>query len=80
MPIVDIFQENATVHLYSLFNYVEDSKLQAEGTAFVYDALADGSLVPNIDRVYPMEGYREAWDYFSQPRTKTGKVMIETGL
>ena len=49
-------------------------------TTFVYKALEDGKLVPNIDRVYPMEEYREAWEYLRQPRTKHGKVVIETGL
>ena len=80
LPIVDMFQANATFHPYSLFNYVEDSRMQAKGTAFVYKALEDGKLAPNIDRVYPMEDYREAWEYLSQPRTKHGKVVIETGL
>ena len=80
LPIVDMFQANATFHPYSLFNYVEDSRMQAKGTAFVYKALEDGKLTPNIDRVYPMEDYREAWEYLSQPRTKHGKVVIETGL
>ena len=80
LPIVDMFQANATFHPYSLFNYVEDPQMQTKGTAFVYNALEDGKLAPNIDRVYPMEEYREAWEYLSQPRTKHGKVVIETGL
>jgi len=80
LPIVDMFQANATFHPYSLFNYVENSQMQDKGTAFVYNALEDEKLVPNVDRVYPMEGYREAWEYLSQPRTKHGKVVIETGL
>jgi NADPH:quinone reductase-like Zn-dependent oxidoreductase len=80
LPIVDMFQANATFHPYSLFNYVEDPLMQERGTAFVYSALEDGKLMPNIDRVYPMERYREAWEYLSQPRTKHGKVVIETGL
>ena len=80
LPIVDMFQANATFHPYSLFNYVEDPQMQDKGTAFVYNALEDGKLAPNIDRVYPMEEYREAWEYLSQPRKKHGKVMIKTGL
>jgi NADPH2:quinone reductase len=36
--------------------------------------------VPNIDRVYPMEQYQDAWEYLSQPRINHGKVVIETGL
>tara|TARA_B110000438_G_scaffold153728_1_gene147681 strand:- start:292 stop:1290 length:999 start_codon:yes stop_codon:yes gene_type:complete len=80
LPIVDMFQANATFHPYSLFNYVEDPLMQAKGTNFVYKAIAEGKLVPNIDRTYPMEGYIEAWEYVSQPRKKHGKVVIETGL
>jgi len=80
LPIVDMFQANAIFHPYSLFNYVEDLQMQDKGTAFVYNALENGKLAPNIDRVYPMEEYREAWEYLSQPRTKHGKVVIETGL
>ena len=75
-----MFQTNATFHPYSLFNYVEDPKMKLKGTNFVYTALKNKRLAPNIDRVYPMEGYRDAWEYMSQPRTKHGKVIIETGL
>ena len=80
LPIVDMFQANATFHPYSLFNYVEDPEMQTKGTTFVYKALEDGKLKPNVDRVYPMEKYREAWEYLSKPRTKHGKVIIVTGL
>ena len=80
LPIVDMFQSNATFHPYSLFNYVEVPEMQAKGIDFVYNALENGKLAPNIDRVYPMEEYQEAWEYLSQPRTKHGKVVIETGL
>jgi hypothetical protein len=33
-----------------------------------------------LDRIYPMEGYRDACAYMSAPRTSHGKVVIETGL
>lgn len=80
LPIVDMFQKNAVFHPYSLFNYVEDAKMRAKGTAFVYAALASGNIAPRIDRVYPMEEYVEAWKYLSAPRRTHGKVVIETGL
>lgn len=79
LPIVDMFQANAVFHPYSLFNYVENPESQARGKAFVYDALRRGLVAPRIDRVYPMEGYREAWDYVSAPRGTHGKVVVETG-
>lgn len=80
LPIVDMFQTNAVFHAYSLFNYVENSEMCAKGKAFVYDALAKGKIKPNIDKVYPMEGYRDAWDYLKTPRKTHGKVVIETGV
>lgn len=78
LPIVEMFQANALFHPYSLFHYVEDPVMCAKGKAFVYEALANGKIKPRIDRVYPMEGYRDAWDYLSAPRKSHGKVVIET--
>jgi len=80
LPMVDMFQKNAVFHPYSLFNYVENPEACAQGKAFVYDMLAKGKLKPNVDRVYPMEELKEAFDYLSQPREKHGKVVIATGL
>lgn len=80
LPIVDMFQKNAVFHPYSLFNYVENPEMCEKGKAFVYEMLASGRLSPRIDRVYPMEQYREAFDYLSKPRESHGKVVIETGL
>lgn len=79
LPFVDMFQANATFKPYSLFNYVEDDAARARGVAFVTGALADGRLAPQIDRVHPMDGYRDAWAYLSQPRETHGKVVIATG-
>lgn len=80
LPIVDMFQANATFHPYSLFNYVEDPDMVDRGITFVNQALEQGKITPRIDRVYPMEKYRDAWDYVRAPRTTHGKVVIETGL
>lgn len=80
LPIVDMFQKNAVFHPYSLFNYVENPETCARGKAFVYEMLETGRLKPDIDRVYPMEKYREAFDYLSKPRERHGKVVVATGL
>ena len=80
LPIVDMFQANATFHPYSLFNYVMDPEMNERGKAFVYAALASGEIAPRVDRVFPMEGYRDAWDYLKEPRASHGKVLVETGL
>jgi NADPH2:quinone reductase len=80
LPLVDMFKANAVFHPYSLLNYVEDPVLCPRGKEFVYEALAAGDIAPRIDRVYPMEGYRGAWDYLKAPRETHGKVVVETGL
>ncbi len=79
LPLVDMFQANAVFHPYSLFNYVENPAAQERGKTFVYDALKRGLVAPRIDRVYPMDGYREAWSYLAAPRETHGKVVVETG-
>jgi NADPH2:quinone reductase len=80
LPFVDMFQKNAVFHPYSVFNYVEDPEMCSRGKAFIYDMLSQGRLRPQVDRVYPMEQYVEAFDYLSQPRTTHGKVVVATGL
>ena len=79
LPMIGMFQANAVFHPYSLLHYVENLDAQERGKAFVYDALKRGLAVPRIDRVYPMEGYREAWNYVAAPRETHGKVVVETG-
>ena len=80
LPVMDLLVANATFHPYSLFNYVMDTARNERGKAFVYEALADGSIEPSIDRVFPMEGFRDACDYMRSARTSHGKVVIETGV
>lgn len=78
-PIQTMYQKNLWLNFYSLFNYVEDPAAKERGTAFVYKAIAEGKLAPKVDRVFPMEGYVEAWRYMKGYRESYGKVVIETG-
>lgn len=76
LPMMDLYQANATFKPYSLFHYVEDAQWKKKGLDFVYGALASGRIRPNVDRVFPMTEFREAWEYLRAPRKKHGKVMI----
>lgn len=78
-PFLPMIQKSMWFHAYSLFNYVEDADACERGKAFVYDALASGKLVPKVDRVFPMEGYKDAWAYLRGERESYGKVIVETG-
>lgn len=77
LPLVDMFQKNATFQPYSLFNYVENPAMRKRGIAFVYEQLRAGRIRPAIDRIYPMKEYKKAWSYLSQPRWSHGKVVID---
>ena len=77
LPMMDLYQANATFKPYSLFNYIEDARWKEKGLGFVYAALASGQIKPFVDKVFPMEEYAEAWNYLRAPRKSHGKVMIE---
>jgi NADPH:quinone reductase-like Zn-dependent oxidoreductase len=78
LPMVALYQANATFKPYSLFNYVENEAMKEKGLAYMYAALKAGDIRPNIDRVYAMSEYQDAWRYLREPRKVHGKVMIAT--
>jgi NADPH:quinone reductase-like Zn-dependent oxidoreductase len=77
LPMMDLYQANATFKPYSVFHYIEDSDWKEQGLTFIYDALASGAIGPNVDRVFPMRDYKAAWEYLRAPRRTHGKVMVE---
>lgn len=79
-PFMSMIQRNLWFHAYSLFNYVENSQACERGKAYVYSALCSGKLCPNIDRIFPMQGYVDAWRYLKGNRDSYGKVLINTRI
>lgn len=77
LPMVDLYQANATFKPYSLFHYIEDAEWKKKGLDFVYGALESGDIRPNVDKVFAMTDFKEAWEYLRAPRKNHGKVMIE---
>lgn len=77
-PIVAMFQKDLWFNAYSVFNYVQEAEACARGTAFVHEAIASGKLSPSIDKVFPMQGYVDAWHYLTHERTGRGKVVVDT--
>ena len=79
LPMFEMFATNTSFHPYSLFNYVEIPEAYESARAFIYEQLASGNLKTQVDRVYPMEEYIDAWDYMRTSRSTHGKILIETG-
>jgi len=78
-PIVQMFQNDLWFNAYSVFNFVEDAAACARGKEFVYEGLKSGALKADVDRVFAMEEYIDAWRYLKGPRSQYGKVVVETG-
>ena len=78
-PYIHMYQKNLWLKAYSVFNYVENPEACERGKNFVFNAISDGSLRPNVDRTFPMESFKEAWRYLRASRTAYGKVVVETG-
>lgn len=76
LPMMALYQANATFKPYSLFHYVEDTESKRRGLDFVYSSLASGDIAATVDRVYPMGEYKDAWQYLRAPRKNHGKVVI----
>lgn len=76
LPMMELYQANATFKPYSLFHYIEDSAWKEKGLRFVYEALASGRLKPSVDRVFDMQDLPAAWDYMRAPRKTHGKIMV----
>lgn len=76
IPTVDMIKVNAIYHPYSVFHYIENPEKCQRGISYINEAIAAGNLSPLIDRVFPMEGYRDAWDYLRHPRKDHGKVVV----
>lgn len=75
-PFIPMIQNSLWFHAYSVFNYIEDADVRARGLNFVHAGLASGDLKPQVDRVFPMEGYQDAWRYLRGERHSHGKVVV----
>jgi NADPH:quinone reductase-like Zn-dependent oxidoreductase len=73
-----MFNTNTIFHPYSVFHYLAKPELCANAAEFIYKGLDQGQLFPEVDKVFPMEGYIDAWDYMRSERSTHGKVLVET--
>lgn len=77
LPLRDMFQKNVTFQPYSVFNYVEHQEMRQRGVDYVNKNLTLKNISPNIDRLFPMNGYIEAWKYMKSTRSSHGKIVID---
>lgn len=76
LPMVEMIRKAAVMMPYSVFNYIYNPELKQEAVTFIYDALLDGRLKPRIDRTFPLEDFRAAYEYQWIAKNRRGKILI----
>lgn len=78
VPVFDILGKHLTVRGYELFEITTDpAKLQA-AKDFVFRGLAEGRLVPVIDRVFAFAEMVDAHRYM-ESNAQVGKIVVSVG-
>jgi len=78
LPELQLTKTNATVHLYSGMNYMENSEYRDRGISFIHDHLDRGQLKPVVDRTFPFTDFSAVFAHMNNTRQQHGKVVIRT--
>jgi len=72
--------EKAVVFMpYTLYNYIYDKEGRERGLKFCYDGLKSGQLRPFVEKVFPIEEFKEAFEYQQKATRRVGKLLISPG-
>lgn len=76
VPIAEAIRKNVVIRPHSVYNFVNTKELRERGIEFIYSALEAGKIKPLIDRTFPLERFREAFEYQLAARNRRGKIVI----
>jgi len=72
--------EKAVVFMpYTLYNYIYDKEGRERGLKFCYDGLKSGQLRPFVEKVFPIEEFKDAFEYQQKATRRVGKLLISPG-
>lgn len=75
LPVGDVLGRSLTVRGYLIFETSQDDARLAAATAFVLDGLANGTLRPRIDRVFPFDAIADAHRHL-ESNGQIGKIVV----
>lgn len=78
VPINEMINQSAVMQPHSVYQYIDNPELRAEGITFVHDNLANGALQPVVDRVFDLDDFRSAFEYQVAATARRGKIVIRT--
>ena len=75
LPLFPFLAKNLRLHGYQYKDVVRDDSLLEQAKAFILRGLAQGTLKPVIDRVFPFEQIVEAHRYL-ESNAQFGKIVV----
>ena len=76
VPIAEAIRKNVVIRPHSVYNFVNKKELRETGIAYISSALETGKIKPLIDRTFPLERFREAFEYQIAATDRRGKIII----
>lgn len=76
VPIIPMNQSAAILRSYSVYQHIYDAAQRSRGVSFVFDALVRGDLKPRVDKVFPLEDFKDAFDYQVEAKRRRGKIVL----
>lgn len=76
VPIIPMIRSAAILRPYSIYNHIYDQAQRDRAVRFVFDALKQGRLVPEVDKVFALADYKEAYEYQVKAERRRGKIVI----
>ncbi|MEP0985083.1 zinc-dependent alcohol dehydrogenase family protein [Ekhidna sp.] len=78
LPEIPLTQKAACLRPFSVYNHIYDQASRERGIAFVYNALKQGYIKSYVEKVYPMDDFRQAFLDQLQSTSRKGKMVIST--
>jgi len=76
LPEIVLTQKRASIRSYSVYQFIYDKEARERGIRFCYNALKSGELKAYFERVFPIEDFRQAFEYQKSASTRCGKILI----
>jgi len=78
LPEIEMTQKAACLRPFSVYNHVYDQESRERGIRYVFDALSKGDLKAYVEKVYPLEDFKQAFEDQFQSTTRRGKMVVST--
>ncbi len=76
LPEIEMTQKAACLRPFSVYNHIYEKESRDRGVKFVYNALARGDLKAHVEKVYPLENFRQAFEDQLNSTTRRGKMVV----